>query len=70
MRAILLLLLVLVPAVVLAQFSVTGTVPADGSTLVPEQTVLAIAFSSAIDTSINLEENDAIFSSVDSVEGM
>jgi hypothetical protein len=70
MRATLLLLLVLVPAIVLAQFSVTGTVPADGSTSVPEQTVLAIAFSSAIDTSINLEEDDAIFSSLDSMQGM
>ncbi|MGB6122452.1 MAG: T9SS type A sorting domain-containing protein [Bacteroidota bacterium] len=70
MRVTLLLFFVLIPAIALAQFSVTGTVPADGSTSVPEQTVLAIAFSSAIDTSIDLEEDDAIFSSVDSVEGM
>ncbi len=65
MRA--LLLLILVPAIALAQFSVTGVTPADGSTSVPEQTLVTIAFSAAIDTSMDLEE-DGIFSSVDSVQ--
>jgi hypothetical protein len=70
MRHFLLLLFVLVPAVALAQFSVTGTFPADGSTSVPTHTTLAIAFNAAVDTTIDLEEEDAIFSSVDSVEAM
>ena len=70
MRHFLLLLFVLVPAVALGQFSVTGTFPPDGSTSVPTHTTLAIAFNAAVDTTISLEEEDAIFSSVDSVEAM
>jgi len=70
MRHVLLFLLGLIPALAPAQFSVTGIVPANGTTSVPTNTTLIIAFSAAVDTAINLEEQDAIFSSIDSVEDM
>jgi len=69
MRLLLLFLLGLIPALAPAQFSVTGIIPANGTTSVPTNTTLIIAFSAAVDTAINLGEQDAIFSSVDSVEG-
>ena len=70
MKLYLLFLVGLLPVLAQAQFSVTGMVPANGSTSVPGNTTLSIAFSAAIDTTFNLDEQDAIFSSVDSVVGM
>ena len=70
MKLFLLLLVWFVPALAQAQFSVTGMVPSNGSTSVPANTTLIIAFSAAVDTTFDLDEQDAIFSSVDSVVGM
>jgi hypothetical protein len=64
------LLLALTPALVLAQFSVTATIPADGATSVPTHTILAVAFSAPIDTSTRLDDGMGFFSSVDSVEAI
>jgi len=70
MRLFLFVLLGLVVPLAQAQFSVTGMVPSNGTTSVPTHTTLVVAFNAAIDTVINLSEQDAIFSSVDSVEAI
>jgi hypothetical protein len=70
MKLFLLFLVGLVPCLTQAQFSVTGMVPSNGSTSVPTHTTLIIAFSAAVDTTVNLEQQEAVFTSVDSAEGM
>jgi len=70
MRYVTMAALTLIAAAAFGQVTVTGTVPANGSSSVGVNAVLSITFSAAIDTTMSFSPGDDFLTNVDSVNAV
>ncbi len=70
MRYVTIAALTLIAALAFGQVTVTGTIPANGSTSVGVNSILSVTFSAPIDTTMPFSPGNELLSKVDSVNAL